>query len=52
MKNTLEIPLNAKMIIIQEVYEDEVFVKTEDYFYNNSGAQDTCEYALNTTAWD
>jgi hypothetical protein len=52
MKNTFDIPLIAKMIIIQEVFEDEKFIKTEDYFYNNSGSENDCEYCRNTTAWD
>lgn len=52
MKNTVEIPLIAKMIIIEEVFEDEKFIKTEDNFYNNSGADNNCEYCMNTTAWD
>lgn len=52
MLKSVEIPLNAKMIIIEEVYEDKKFIKTEDYFYNTSGAADNCEYSLNTTSWD
>lgn len=52
MLKSVEIPLNAKMIIIEEVYEDKKFIKTEDYYYNISGAADNCEYSQNTTSWD
>ena len=52
MLKSVEIPLNAKMIIIEEIYEDKKFIKTEDYFYNTPGTADNCEYSLNTTSWD
>ncbi len=52
MLTAVEILLIAKMVIIEEVYEDETFIKTEDYFYNNSGSDNNCEYCQNTTSWD
>lgn len=52
MLTVVEIPLIARMVIIKEEYEDEKFIKTEDFFYNNSGSDNNCEYCQNTTAWD